>query len=104
MAWTKGLAMQKLQQTEQQASQKINQLQGEKGGELEQQVKQSTTQGIEGIIKARDAAIQSRDEAQTLVSQTQQQMRDMQNRHLGEISSLQARLDKYEPKERVVVK
>ena len=103
MAWTKGLAMQKLQQTKQQASQQISQLRGEKG-ELEQQVKQSATKGIEGLIKERDTALQSRDEAQTLVSQTKQQMRDMQNRYTGEISALQARLDKYEPKERIVVK
>lgn len=44
------------------------------------------------------------DEAQGLVTQQSQQIHDMQQRHLGEISSLQARLDKYEPKERVVIK
>jgi hypothetical protein len=102
-AWTKIRAMGKLQETKIQASQQITQLEGEKG-ELEAQVKQSTTKGIEGLIKERDAALQSRDEAQTLITQTQQQMRDMQNRHQGEIASLQARLDKYEPKERIVVK
>lgn len=96
-AWTKVRAMDKLQQTKLQASQTITQLEGEKGV-LEEQVKQSATSGVEGLIK-------SRDEAQTLVTKYkqdisgyEQQMRDMQNRHLGELSSLQSRLDKYEPK------
>ena len=34
----------------------------------------------------------------------EQQLRDLENRYKGEISALQARLDKYEPKEKIIVK
>lgn len=51
-----------------------------------------------------EGSSQALNEATTLVTQYKQQMHDMQLRHQGELSSLQVRLDKYEPKEVVVVK
>lgn len=102
-AWTKIRAMNQLQQTKLEASKQITQLEGEKG-ELEQQVKQSATQGIEELVKSRDEAQELVIKYKQDISGFEQQIRDMQNRHLGEISSLQARLDKYEPKEVIRVK
>ncbi len=101
--WTKTRAMQKLQETQQQASQQINQLQGEKQM-LQQQVGQSASKGIEDLIQARDMAFQSRDEAQALVTKLQREMELMQNRHLGEVASLKQLIEEYKPKEVINVK
>lgn len=102
-AWTKTRAMAKLDEVKQQAAQQITQLQGEKR-EAQQQLATSATQGFQNLIDERNAAITSRDEAQSLVTQLQQKLNTLEQSHLAEVARLQNQIAELKLKEVQIVK
>ena len=102
-AWTKLRVVDQAKQAQQTFTEQLTQAEGEKH-EMQQQLEQQAASGLQGIMAERDAALTSRDEAQTLVATLQQQLRDKEQRSVGEMEAiiaekdkLQAQLEKLKP-------
>lgn len=94
-AWTKNRAMQKLQQTRQQASQQITGLNTQMQALMdERDTKIGQLEAELEAAKSNTSLQTSLSEAQNLVTQKQQEIHDLQLRFQGEIKALQQEIDR----------